>query len=484
MSYSTNSNFCIMKVIGRNREIKQLTGLLGSEKSELVAVYGRRRVGKTFLIREVYKKNTVFSVTGLHNGNMREQLLNFHSQLTGVAKKHSMISIPHDWFSAFAILELYIRSLKTKSKKVIFIDELPWLSTTRSRFLVWFENFWNSFCSSRNDIIVVICGSSASFMIKNIVNNRGGLHNRVTCRIRLEPFTLFETALFLKNRGVKLEHYDIVNLYMAIGGIPHYLEMVPKGKSVAQIIDALCFEPGGALVDEFDAVFRSLFTNSDTHKAMIKTLAASHEGITREVLLSKAKLQQSGYTSNVLQELIESGFVTQYSPFGRKNRGAIFRLTDEFCRFYYKFIEDFKNQGAGTWNKLFTKQSYVTWSGFAFETVCLKHVQQIKSALGIGQVYSINSAWASPGVQIDMVIDRDDNRISLCEMKFYNSKFTIDKSYFNKLQNKINTFKSETATRKGVDLVMVTTFGVKQNSYSLNIVDNEITIDCLFKEEL
>lgn len=320
-------------------------------------------------------------------------------------------------------------------------------------------------------------------MIKNFVNNRGGLHNRVTCRIRLEPFTLAETEYFLRNRGVKLEHYDIVNLYMAIGGIPHYLEMVPKGKSVAQISDALCFESGGALVDEFDAVFRSLFTNSDTHKTMVKVLAASHEGVTREILLSKSKIQQSGYTSNVLQELIESGFVTQYSPFGRKNRGAIFRLTDEFCRFYYKFIEDFKNQGIGTWSKLFTKQTYITWSGFAFETVCLKHVQQIKTALGVGQVYSVNSAWSSPGVKIDMVIDRDDNRISLCEMKFYNSKFIIDKSYFNKLQGKINSFKTETATRKGVDLVMITTFGVKQNSYSLNVVDNEITIDCLFKDE-
>ena len=225
---------------------------------------------------------------------------------------------------------------------------------------------------------------------------------------------------------------------------------------------------------EFDVVFKSLFSNSDTHKLVVKSLAANRKGVTREVLLKKCKLQHSGFFSNVLQELIESGFVAQYTPFGKKNRGSLFRLSDEYCRFYFKFIEDYKNQGAGTWNKLFSKQSYVSWAGFAFETVCLKHVQQIKMALRVGQVYSVNSSWSSADAQIDLIIDRDDNRINLCEMKFYNSQFSIDKTYFTKLQNEINSFKEENSIRKGVGLTFITTFGVKQNSYSLAIVENEI----------
>jgi uncharacterized protein len=469
-----------MKVIGRNREVMRLSELLTSGKSELVAVYGRRRVGKTFLVREVYKKSIVFSVTGLHNGLMKDQLRNFYNQLVSGNKKFAKNPVPPDWFTAFSMLTEYLDSFKSKEKKVIFIDEFPWISTVRSGFLMWFENFWNAYCAARNDLIVVICGSSASFMIRNVVNNKGGLHNRLTCRIRLEPFNLYETALFLRSRGIKLEEYDIVSLYMAIGGIPHYLELVPKGKSVAQIIDFLCFEPSGGLVGEFDAVFKSLFSNSDTHKLVVKSLAANRKGVTREDLLKKCKLQQSGFFSNVLQELIESGFVAQYTPFGKKNRGSLFRLTDEYCRFYFKFIEDYKNQGAGTWNKLFSKQTYVSWAGFAFETVCLKHVQQIKMALGVGQVYSVNSSWSSADAQIDLIIDRDDNRINLCEMKFYNSQFSIDKTYFTKLQNKINSFKEENSIRKGVGLTFITTFGLKQNSYSLAIVDNQIKIDSLF----
>lgn len=469
-----------MKVIGRTREINRLTELLTSEKSELVAVYGRRRVGKTFLVREVYKKNIVFSITGLHNGSMKDQLRNFHNQLVSGHKRSAKKPVPTDWFSAFSMLKDYIDGIKSKGKKVIFLDEFPWIATARSGFLMWFENFWNAYCATRNDLIVVICGSSASFMIRNVVNNKGGLHNRITCKIRLEAFNLYETSLFLRSRGIKLEYYDIVSLYMAIGGIPHYLELVPKGKSVAQIIDNLCFEPGGGLVGEFDAVFKSLFSNSDTHKLMVKSLASNRKGVTREVLLKKCNLQQSGFTSNVLQELIESGFVSQYTPFGKKNRGSLFRLSDEYCRFYFKFIDDYKNQGAGTWNKLFSKQTSVSWAGFAFETVCLKHVKQIKDALGIGQVYSVNSSWSSKDAQIDLIIDRDDNRINLCEMKFYNSPFSIDKSYFAKLQKKISSFKDENASRKGIGITFITTFGVKQNSYSLAIVENEIKIESLF----
>ncbi|HPG73100.1 MAG TPA: ATP-binding protein [Bacteroidales bacterium] len=470
-----------MNVIGREQEIEILQDLLRSGKSELVAVYGRRRIGKTFLIRAVYKSHILFEVTGLHNGSMKHQLKNFHQQAVQYfTKTNKFKKPPIDWAEAFSILAKCIDNVKSKNKKVIFIDEFPWMATKRSNFLMWFEHFWNSYCVNRNDLIVVICGSAASYMVNNIIRNKGGLHNRVTRKIRLLPFNLRETKLFLESRNIKLQNYDILMLYMAIGGVPRYLEMIKRGKSVAQNIDDLCFDYNGELRNEFNEVFASLFSNSSTHTAMIKTMAQSHKGLTRKELLENCKLQQSGFTSSVLNELIESGFVNQYTPFSKKNRNSLFRLSDEYCMFFLKFIEPYAPTGPGTWQKLAVRQIYKIWSGFAFETICLKHIQQIKNELGIGKVFTVHSSWAGISAQIDLIIDRDDNRINLCEMKFSNGLFTIDKTTYENLQNKLRCFKEDVKPRKAVYFTFITSFGLKENSYSLNIVENNISIDCLF----
>jgi len=470
-----------MNIIGREHEIKILQDLLSSSKSELVAIYGRRRIGKTFLVSEVFKNQIVFEVTGLHNGSMKNQLLNFHKQIVESFNKLPVGNQPpNDWSQAFSILGKCIDSIKSKNKKVIFIDEFPWLASRRSNFLMWFENFWNTYCVKRNDLVVVICGSAASYMVNDIIQNKGGLHNRVTRKIRLLPFNLHETKLFLESRSIKLESYDILLLYMAIGGVPRYLEMIRKGQSVAQNIDRLCFENNGELRNEFNEVFASLFNNSSTHTAIIKALAQTHKGITRKELLEKCKLQQSGFTSNILNELTESGFVAQYTPFGKKNRNSLFRLSDEYCMFYLKFIEPYASTGQGTWERLSVKQNFKIWTGFAFETICLKHIQQIKNELGIGKVFTVQSSWAGNSAQIDMVIDRDDNRINLCEMKFYNDLYTIDKSTYENLQNKLRCFREEVKPRKSVYFTFITSYGLKENSYSLHIVENSIRMDCLF----
>ncbi|MEI7595899.1 MAG: ATP-binding protein [Bacteroidota bacterium] len=469
-----------MNVVGRDFEVARLKDLLNSPKSELVAVFGRRRIGKTFLVREVFKEDIILDITGLYQGTMPEQLKNFHNQLKLRSKRLLKEDVPKDWLDAFELLKIYIEGLKSKNKKVIFIDEFPWIATLRSKFLMCFENFWNSYCTQRTDLIVVICGSAASYMVKNIINNKGGLHNRISCKIRLEPFNLYESELFLKSKNINLEHYDLLQLYMAVGGIPFYLDKIKKGESVVQNINRLCFEKGGDLVNEFNEVFASLFSDSKRHIDLIKTLAENAKGITRTELLEKNKMKHNGFSSSVLNELIESGFVSQYTPFGKKDRNSLFRLSDEYCMFYLKFINPFKNQGKGTWEKLSSKQTYKVWSGFAFEIVCLKHIQQIKNALGVGRVFSINSSWFNQNAQIDLVIDRDDNRINLCEMKFHSTQFVIDSAYFENLRNKMFEFKNETKTRKGVYFTTITTFGLKQNAQSLSIIENDLTMDCLF----
>ena len=467
-------------LIGRRNEISVLNEALGSNSSELIAVYGRRRIGKTFLIRECYKKDIVYEITGYYKGSMRDQLRNFHSQLQSKSGRFESVKVPKDWFSGFELLKEYLNGLRNSRKKVVFIDEFPWIATTRSKFLTVFEHFWNSYCTKRNDLVVVICGSAAAFMVNKIIKNRGGLHNRISYKIRLKPFNLNETEEFLKSKNIQLTRYDIVQLYMAMGGVPFYLNKIRRGESVVQNIDRLCFEDDGDLVSEFKEVFITLFSNSKAHEKIIRVLARTRKGITRNELLKQCKFGSGGAYSNTLDELIESGFIQQYSVFGKKSRESLYRLSDEHSLFHLKFIEPYKSQGSGTWTRLSQKQVFKTWSGFTFESICLKHILQIKKELGVDKIFSINSSWFTENAQIDLLIDRDDRIINICEMKFYDSLFTITKKEYDNIRNKLIQFKENTGTRKNVSLVMVTTFGITENAYSTELVSNSITIDCLF----
>ena len=469
------------RIIGRKHEMRILQQAINSDHSELIALYGRRRVGKTFLIREYFKKNLVFEITGLYNGTMKDQLINFSKELIKRANFPDFAA-PSSWFQAFTLLENYLDTLKGKKKKVVFIDEFPWMATARSKFLMAFENFWNSFCLKRNDLIVVICGSAASYMVKKIINNRGGLHSRITQKIRLLPFNLHDTGLYLKSKGINYTDYDTIQIYMAMGGVPHYLDKLQKGYSVAQNIDELCFEKDGILNDEFDSLYSSLFDESEKHLAIIKSLAKVNKGITREGLLKSTKIQSGGDFTIKLNELIESGFVASYTYFSNKKQLMLYRLSDEYSKFYLKFIKENKSGGVGTWQRLHKSQSYVSWSGFAFETLCLKHIQQVKKALRIDAIYSTNSCWFNKNAQIDLLINRDDNIINLCEMKFYGSSYTMDKKYYMNLKNKISEFQHDTSTRKNIFITMLTTYGLNRNKYSNELVQNELEMSSLFLE--
>ena len=451
---------------------------MNNNKSELIAVYGRRRVGKTFLIREFYSNHIVFDVTGLLGGNMKDQLQNFSKEI--LKRTQKTVPIINSWFEMFTELEKYLDYKNDKKKKVLFIDELPWIATAKSKFLTAFENFWNNYCTKRDDLVVVICGSAASFMVQKIIKNKGGLHNRVSRKIRLLPFNLYETKSFLKSRGINYTNYDTLQVYMAIGGVPHYLDKLQKGLSVSQNIDGLCFSKDGILNDEFKQLYASLFDDSEKHMKIIKSLAASNKGLPRKELIISSGITSGGDFSVKLEELLESGFVSEYAYYKNKKQLTLYRLSDEYSKFYLEFIEKNKNGGDGTWLKLSNTQSYKTWSGFAFETVCLKHVNQIKKALKIEAIYSTNHSWFNENAQIDLLIDRADNIINLCKMKFYNAAVTIDKKMYLNLKNKIAELITEIETKKNVYLTMITTYGVKENEYSIELVQNNISMDCLF----
>jgi uncharacterized protein len=473
-------------IVGREQEKEVLDEIIAAPKAHLAAVYGRRRVGKTYLIRTYLKQYISFEFAGIHNVDTATQLSSFAKALSLQLNNSIPVAAPASWFDAFDLLFALIEQKVKRKKAVVFLDEFPWMQTPKSNFLAAFENFWNTQASKQNNLAVILCGSAASWMIQNVVRNKGGLHNRITKRIPLLPFTLQETELFLQNRGVNLNRYQITQLYMAMGGIPHYLEQVAPGQSAAQIIDKACFTRNGFLYSEFTDLYSALFDTADRHIKVIKALAAKPMGLNRNELMKICKLQSGGSTTALFEELSSSGFITPYIPFGKKSKDSIYKLTDEFSLFYLKFMEPNRNSGKGTWMQLSNAASWKSWSGYAFETICVKHAAAVKRALGISGIYSHTSIWKSKGntgggAQIDLLIDRKDNCINLCEIKFHESAFTVDKKYATALQQKMNVFKRESKTRKQLFLTMITANGLQQNEHSTGLVQQVITLDALFR---
>ena len=471
----------LKKIVGRIQEIKVLTNALSSGRSELVAVYGRRRIGKTYLVREFFGDKIKFSFTGLEVGGRADQIENFMIKLNEFTNDLYKNETPLTWLAAFTLLKKYLKTIKvTKSKKVIFIDEFPWADSPKSRFLSAFENFWNDYCTTRTDLVVVVCGSTASYMIKKIIRNKGGLHNRITQRIELQPFTLNETEAFFKYKDNPIEQYDLLKMYMTFGGVAEYLEHINTGESTVLAIDRLCFSKGGFLENEYADIFNSLYGQDSYHEQIIHVLAANRKmGLTRADLLSKTDISTGGQFSKSLEELILSGFVLKYDSYREKSKTTLYRIYDEFCLFHLQFMIPFKGS---KWTLVYQKQEYKTWCGYAYETICLKHIEEIKKGLGCDQIESKNYTWSSSKAQVDLVVDRDDNIVNLCEIKYYSDDYELNASDLQKLRNRETQFRAIKDPKKGLKTAVVTTWGVKHNQYSKAIVRNVVTMKNLFTQ--
>lgn len=479
-------------IIGRAGEIKLLDSFLKKEKAVFLAIYGRRRTGKTHLIREFFKgKGAYLEVTGRKGQSEAKQLRTFTNAYAHTYLDNSEIPVFKSWYEAFDLLSKQIEK-QTNKRHIIFLDELPWLAGKRSQILSEIDFFWNTKWSQMPNIILIVCGSAASWIIKKIINAKGGLYNRVTDIIHLHPFSLMEFLSFLEFRKIKLSLFDLAELYLAVGGIPHYLNMLNPEYSVAQNINYLFFSENSPLKEEYDRLFAALFDSSDKHSRLINLLSQKRTGVSRVKLKEKLKVA-SGTLNKILTELEASDFIKKHIPFARTIRSGNYRITDEFCLFYLKWVLPVKNQRLNQdyWITQQQSSAWRAWAGYSFENLCEKHNQQILQSLQIAGIQSMTSKWhyfaekstlskGLSGAEIDLVIDRADNIINLCEIKFTREKFLANKKYIDDLQKRIAIFKEVTKTRKSLVPILISARGAIDNEYLQSNFLKMISLDDLF----
>lgn len=467
--------------VGREYEIRQLEKYRNSRESEFVIVYGRRRVGKTFLVKEFFDDTYDFKVTGLYKKPKKMQLKNFYLALLEYGS--SVKKVPNDWLEAFAELKKLLKGIKEDRKKVVFIDELPWLDTHKSEFLAAFEGFWNGWGAQQNDLMLVVCGSATTWITNKILSDKGGLFNRAARRLYLMPFTLQETERYLISRGIHWSRYDIVECYMTMGGIPYYLKLLDNELSYLSNIDTIFFKRNGPLWDEFDHLYDTLFGNSNGYMKIIEALSTKKSGLTRKEIINETKLEDNGLLTDMLKNLKDSLFVRVYNTFGYGEKNLVYQLADYFTLFYLRFIKGQQNPDEHFWTHYLDNPAKSGWAGQTFEQVCKDHIAQIKKAIGINALLTDISSWhggtESGKAQIDLIIDRRDRTTNICEIKFSVGEFIIDKDYEMKLKKKMEVFREAVKSKKALQLVMITTFGVRQNAHS-GIVQSQVLMDDLF----
>ena len=475
-------------MIGRKPESEELNRIYNRNKAELVAIYGRRRVGKTYLVDETFEGRITFRHAGLSpadedsKGLLKLQLEHFYNSLDiqGMEKCEK----PTSWLEAFLLLEKFLLAKDDGSRQLVFLDELPWLDTPKSGFIRAFEAFWNTWACHRKNLMVVVCGSANSWIQDKLINNHGGLYNRVTYEMKLAPFNLCECEQLYKEYNVNMSRYDIVQSYMIFGGIPFYMGYVNPKMSLAQNVDNLFFNRNAVLRDEYNKLFSSVFVNPEAVKNIVKLLYTRNAGYTRKEIVEKLNITDGGRLSRNLNELISSDFVIKYVPFGFGKREEHYKLIDPFCIFYLHFIEGQRNNEK-FWQQNSTSASISSWRGFAFENVCFNHVDQIKYALGIPAVITETSAWSkkeddTEGVQIDLLITRNDNVINMCEIKYYSGPYKVDKDYYAKLLRRQSVLMEKVSPKVSIHSTLITTFELVVNEYSGAFV-NTITMNDLFR---
>lgn len=469
-------------LIGRDKEIAELTRIEQSGKAEFVAVFGRRRVGKTFLIQQHYRNRFSFAMTGSIDATHREQLHFFTSALREYGLHDAA---PKNWNEAFDCLQILLQQKSTKERMIVFIDELPCLDTPRSGFVRALEHFWNSWGANQDNLMLIVCGSATSWMVRNILDNRGGLHNRVTHEIHLHQFALSQVEQYLEANGMDWDRLTIAQTYMVMGGIPYYLSLLNPRLSLAENIDELFFNENGELRREYTRLYRSLFRNAEPYTKIIELLSTNHRGLTRKEIADGLKLESGGKLTQLLDDLTYCDFIRYYTVKSKriKTSDGLYVLTDFFSLFHLAFCQR-PSTDSHYWTHQLGSPRINNWYGLAFERVTMAHIPQIKQALRIDSIHTEYYSWRSkadtnPRAQIDLLIERADRMINLCEIKYSSEYYAMTKEEQEKILRRISSFKAETDCKKGIVPTLITTYGLQKGKHS-DFIKAEICLDDLF----
>lgn len=472
-----------LMLVGRQKEIKTLNDNFNSQDSNFIAVYGRRRIGKTYLVNSVFEDKITFRHAGIYQGSTKEQIASFMSSLEDFGYKNN--EPVTEWLSAFNCLKKLINKSNAK-KKVIFLDEIAWMNTKKSNFLKAFENFWNGWASARHDITLIVCSSATSWIINNIIHSKGGLYNRVTTQIYLEPFTLGECEEYCSSRKLSLTKKQIIEAYMVIGGVPYYWNYLEKGQSVPQFIDSCFFKENAPLKNELKYIFSSLFISPEGYMKIIESLSKKEYGFTKKEILESTKEIDNGNFTQKIEDLINCGFIREYSPLKYKKGSVLYQLIDPFTIFHFHFLTK-KTNDESYWTNQLNTPLVNTWKGLAFERICLLHVAKVKKALGISGVHTAVYPFSCKkdlengiyGSQIDMIIERKDDIINLFEIKYYDSPFCLNGKEIEQLNKKKHDFIAISKTKSAIHLSMIALNGIEENAYS-NELQAVVSVDDLF----
>ncbi len=474
-----------MKIISRKEEKKDLEYCERSKKSELICVYGRRRVGKTFLVEQTFR-DFAFRAVGLEKGTTKQQLKSFGQRL--IEYGDDIKQTPENWFEAFSRLDKILsgesirRSLN--GKKIVFLDEFPWFATKKSDFLVAFEDYWNRRGTQDGDLLFIICGSATSWIIKNVIKNTGNMFQRVTKKICVEPFTLAETELFFKDREFDWSREQIAECQMIFGGLPFFFDLMNTSQSLVKNINRLLFDKDALFGDETKKLLDATLSESPIYEKILSKLAFARYGIKKSELQVEIAAPNGTY-GRAVQDLVDCGYVIEYKKKYEEYNPLYIQLVDPFLLFHYHYLS--KEKRIDSYEDLIGNIGrYDNWRGTAFEILCLNNTASIKSALGIRGVKTECYPWynstdkKNERVQIDMVIERADKITNLCEIKYTNKPFVIDASYEQELIKKRDIFKEKTGTSQALKVIIISAAGVSGTRYTSYISDI-ITLDDIFE---
>lgn len=471
------------QLIGREKEQNLLQKCIDSDRSEFIAIYGRRRVGKTFLVTETFGKKLDFDMTGVIDGDKEDQMVSFNMSLRASGYEGKKVTC---WYEAFeALKEVVGKKAAQQDSVIIFIDELPCLDTLRSGLVKALDLFWNGWANRQSNVKLIVCGSATTWIVDNIIDNHGGLHNRITHEMHIHPFTLHDTEAYLAANGFKWNRLTVAQAYMVFGGIPYYLSLLDNGQSLPANIDRLFFRRDAEMKKEFERLFKALFKSPQAYVDIIQLLAANKKGLTRKEISEKLKRETGGHLSKLLENLENCDFIRKYNVRERKinSNNGIYQLTDFYIQFYHDFCRKYSTD-EHLWENSINSPKQNTWYGLAYERLCMAHIPQIKEALGIQRIRTEYYSWRSkesvPAAQVDLIIERADQIISLCEIKYSRGAYAIDAKEEERLRNRMADFADETKVKQAVQLVLITTFGLKENAHSSEVND-KLVLDDLFK---